>query len=66
MKKHMETVHERKKPHSCYICNKAFSHKGNLNVHIGTHQLEIQPVIEITEESVEEASVDKVEETNDM
>ena len=34
LKRHIQSVHEEKKPHRCSICDCNFSQKGNLKQHI--------------------------------
>ena len=36
LKKHVSSVHERKKPFECEICNKVFFEKGTLKIHISS------------------------------
>ena len=36
LNRYIRTVHEEKKPVKCNVCDKAFSLKANLRVHIGS------------------------------
>ena len=39
MKKHIESVHEKKKPHKCTECDKSFAFKNDVGKHIdGVHK----------------------------
>ena len=36
LKRHFDSVHEKKKPHKCTICENSFSDKGGLKKHLDT------------------------------
>ena len=38
MKEHITSIHKEKMKYRCEKCNKAFSHKGNMTVHIEGEQ----------------------------
>ena len=39
--RHIEAVHEKKRPHSCHLCDLAFAQKGQLKTHIkGKHRMQ--------------------------
>ena len=37
LKRHIDTIHDGKKPHACSICKKHFSENRYLQLHMGTH-----------------------------
>ena len=45
LRKHVETVHEGKKPHSCSICDTKFASKHNLNSHVRKVHDKIKPFV---------------------
>ena len=37
MKIHVESIHEKKKPFKCEICDKSFTNKKNMVTHVAKH-----------------------------